>query len=449
MAKKKKSKKKKKMKDGEIFHPAIAAANAFDVVEDLECVNLKRGAGRVHDVVSSGSFSLDLILGGGFPRGRFATMYGPEGCGKSTFLQELIVSCQRSNITVVHYDVESGSDPVYMTNMGIDIHHTHKIPGLTKSGKPSKRLDLMQVFPDYLYSQPDYGEQIYRHMLVTLKHIPTVKEGIPQIVFLIDSLAAMASEEVDDETGESRLVPAARMHSNFLQLIRPKLKKKGAVLVCSNQTRTNIGGWGNPVKEYGSAALMFYPDIKVMYTRRKQEKDKSKLDVVPITMRTTKNKVFIPFRIAEPMGLLLGRGMDRARDIDVFLTKTGHLDTKRGKRRIIFKKKETKWMGWADFRRYVEHPNFRSFLKRRIKRDKTFAEYLEQDEVANYFYDQDFREYEGEVSIDESEIERRVGEEAEEYREDRKKRRKQGKRGKKRSKKQTRDDEELEEEARG
>lgn len=437
--------KKKKQKPTVLWHPAIAAANAFEAVEDLECINLKR-VGRIQDVVSTGVFSLDLILGGGFPRGRFVTMYGPEGCGKSTFLQELIVACQLAGITVVHYDVESGSDPVYMTNMGINIRHTAKVPGLTKTGKPSKKSGLAQSFPDYLYSQPDYGEQIYRHMLTTLRNIPDVPEGPPHLMFLIDSLAAMASEEVDDETGESRLSPNARMHSIFLQLIRPKLKKKGACLVCTNQTRANIGGWGNPVKEYGGAALMYYPDIKIMFTRRKLEKDKQNLQIVPITMRTTKNKTFIPFRIVEGMGLLLGRGVDKTLDTHLFLEKTGHLEVKSGKRRIVYPKKQTNFLSQKDFRELVEGPKFRQFLRKQIGKDSTFVEYLQRDDTENYFYDQDLADTK-EETIDPDEIERRVTEEANEYRETRKNRRKRGKRGKGRSKKQSKKDRELEEEA--
>lgn len=435
--------KKKKAKVTEFLHPAVAAANAFNAIDGLDCISLQR-AERVKDVVSCGSFSLDLILGGGFARGRFATLFGPEGCGKSTFLQELIVSCQLLGITVVHYDHESGSDPVYMSNMGIDLKHVASVPKMTKKGKVISHGKAV-LTPDYLYCQPDFGEQTYRHMLQTLKYLPDVTEGPPKVVFLIDSLAAMASEEIDDETGESRISPNARMHSTFLQMVKPRLKKKGALLVAANQTRANIGGWGHLPKEYGSAALMFYPDVKIMFTRRKVEKDKGNLAVVPITARTTKNKLFIPFRIVEGIGVLLGRGIDRALDAAVFMESTGALETKSGRRRILYPKWETKALGWEEFRQYVENPKFRRFLAKQLKKDETYINYLSQDETANYFYDQDFGAVEAEpkTKAERKQLKEQIKAEAEEYKERRKKREKKGKG---RGKKSTRKNRELEEE---
>lgn len=427
-----------------LFHPAIAALNAFDAVKGVECMTLKRAA-RVKGTVSSGSLVTDLILGGGFARG-FVTVFGPEGCGKSTYLQELIVSCQRSIITVVHYDYEGGSDPVYMTNQGISLNHTVKLRKMNKDGTESKT-GKQERYPDYFYAQADFGEGAYRHILQTLKHIPPYEEGQPpQIVFIIDSFAAMASEEIDDETGASRISPNARMHSNFLQLIKPKLKRKGALLIGSNQMRTAIGQYGNPQIEFGGAALKFYPDQKLMITRRKMETDKTDVDVLPITVRTPKNKGFIPLRVVEGLGIILGRGIDRALDTRLFLDKTGHLEKGgSGKFKITFPKKETKFLSWADFRKMAEAPRFRRFLFNQLRKDQTFIDYLQNDGVQNYFYDQDLKDYEDEDEIDEEEIKRRVQEEAEEYKETRRRRRRQGKRGRGRSKKQTRDDEELEE----
>jgi RecA/RadA recombinase len=436
--------KKRTSKVKGIFHPALAAINAFDMVDGLECASLK-AANRVSDVVSTGSFTADLILGGGFPRGKFITIFGPEGCGKSTLLQEFMVSLQVLGITIVHYDFETGSDPVYMGNQGIDLDHKVELRKRNKNGTFSKK-KVVELYPDFLYSQPDYGEQAYRHILLTLKQLPPVNEGLPQIAFIVDSFAAMPSEEIDDESGDSRISPNARMHSHFIQLLRPKLKRKGAILIGSNQTRTMIGSYGSTQMETGGNAIRYYPDQKIMISRKKIEADKTKLDILPITIRTIKNKLFIPHRVAEGMGIVLGRGIDRALDARIFLEKTGHLKKgKNGMFKVVYPKKETKFMSWAEFRRFTENPRFRNFLKRKLKRNKTFIEYLETDGPANYFYDQDFTEYDDD-KIDPKEIKKMVDDEAGEYREDRGKRRKRGKRGKGRSKKQSKRDMALEEE---
>ena len=48
------------------------------------------------DVISSGSLSIDNVLGvGGFPRGRIIEIYGPESSGKTTLALQAIAECQK------------------------------------------------------------------------------------------------------------------------------------------------------------------------------------------------------------------------------------------------------------------------------------------------------------------------------------------------------------------
>ena len=69
---------------------AIITDQTFDSVVDgllkavnLKAVNLQRGK-YVENSLSSGSLALDLILGGGWPGGRWSVAFGGEGAGKST-----------------------------------------------------------------------------------------------------------------------------------------------------------------------------------------------------------------------------------------------------------------------------------------------------------------------------------------------------------------------------
>ena len=434
--------KPKKPKKIEFFHPAVAVTNALQMVKDLSCITLTQ-AKKVEGVVSSGSVALDLILGGGYPRGRFATIFGPEGCGKSTYLQELIVSCQRLNITVVHYDFEGGSDPVYMTNQGIDLERSIELPlHDVDSAKKSKQL---VDYPNYFYCQPSFGEQAYRHILTTLKHLPDIEnKGPPRIVFVDDSFTAMASEETDDETGQARLAPDARMHSHYLHLIRPKLRLKGAFLIGSNQMRAAIGQWGNPQQEAGGSALRYYPDQKVMVTRRKLEKDKTDVDVLPNTLRTIKNKVYVPHKILEGVGIVLGRGIDKALDTRVFLQKLGYLHVRKGKSVIKTPKYETKMLSWEDLRRLSENIKFRRHLFNLLKHDETYELYQDLEKSANFTYDKLYKVHEAEEKLDKVKLRKQINEDAEEYKEERRKRARL--RRSKRSKAERIRDERLEEE---
>jgi hypothetical protein len=302
--------------------------------------------------------------------------------------------------------------------------------------------------PNYFYCQPFFGEQAYRLILSTLKHMPDIndgEEGPPKIVFIIDSFAAMASEEIDDETGHSRISPNALMHSNFLRLIRPKLRLKGAFLIGSNQMRVAIGSYGNPQKESGGSALAFYPDQKVMITRRKMEHDPTSLDIQPNTLRTIKNRVFLPHRIIEGVGLVLGRGIDKALDARVFLQKLGYAQIKHGKTKIDLPDQESKFLSWADFREVVEGRRLRRQLFRLLRQDETYVQYHATEKSANFTYDDNYAHvHEAEEALDKRKLKKQVEEDAEEYREERKKRVRRGK--SKRTRRQRVADETLEEE---
>ena len=424
-----------------ILHAAEAASSAFSELKELDCVNLTRGR-RVHDVVSTGSLVLDLILGGGYARGRIGTIFGPEAVGKSTLLQQLIISAQKIGIPVVYYDFEAGADPVYMRTQGIDLKYALKIT------RDKKTVSV----PGFFYTQPDTGESVYRHMMRTLSHLPDIDSGLPSIIFLIDSFTAMMSEETDQDTGEGgRLGAKARMHSNYLGLLSPKIRRKGAILIGANQMRTEIGSYGNPQKEAGGNALKYYPDYKVKSTRQfiKGSKeggiiqDATNVNTLPVLWRTVKNKTFPPFRSTE-MRLVLGRGIDYAFDTHYFFKHLGLLEISSGRRRIMLGKFKDKLLTWSEFRRLCEFPQFRDRCFQEIlKNPLVYTRYFETSEEATYFYDSEYDYSDAEIEN----IKQLVLGEAEEYVEEKQANRKKGKKPVGTSKKEDIDNQAVEEKA--
>ena len=85
--------------------------------------------------ISTGSITLDVATGiGGVPRGRIIEIYGPESSGKTTLTLHIIAEAQKTGGKAAFIDAEHALDPVYASNIGVDI--------------------------DNLYiSQPDNGEQ--------------------------------------------------------------------------------------------------------------------------------------------------------------------------------------------------------------------------------------------------------------------------------------------------
>lgn len=53
------------------------------------------------ETMSSGSMTLDLALGGGYPKGRVIEIYGPESSGKTTLALHAVAEIQKSGGNVV------------------------------------------------------------------------------------------------------------------------------------------------------------------------------------------------------------------------------------------------------------------------------------------------------------------------------------------------------------
>ena len=86
------------------------------------------------DVISTGSLSLDLALGGGLPKGRIIEIYGPEGSGKTTLALTVAAEAQKEGGRVAFIDAEHALDPAYAKRLGVNVD-------------------------ELLISQPDTGEQ--------------------------------------------------------------------------------------------------------------------------------------------------------------------------------------------------------------------------------------------------------------------------------------------------
>ena len=123
------------------------------------------------ETINTGALTLDLALGGGYPKGRVVEVYGPESSGKTTLTLHAIAEVQKRGGVAAFVDAEHALDPVYAASLGVDIENL-------------------------LVSQPDTGE-------MALEIVDQLVRSAAVDIVVIDSVAALTPRaEIEGEMGD-------------------------------------------------------------------------------------------------------------------------------------------------------------------------------------------------------------------------------------------------------
>jgi recombination protein RecA len=184
----------------------------------------------------------DVLMGGGFPRGRMVELYGDWSTLKSVIGLYGIASAQRSGGTAALIDTEHAFDPEWAARCGVDVGN-------------------LILWPN----RDDDVEHTGEEAMDVAANL--IANGVDILVF--DSIAAALPQE----ESAKRMARETTQPARLAQLMSRGLRRLTAVnnqtaIVFINQTRLSIGViFGSPETVPGGKSMPFYASHRVRITK--------------------------------------------------------------------------------------------------------------------------------------------------------------------------------------
>lgn len=211
---------------------------------------------------------LDIMLGGGIPRGRIVEIIGAQSSGKSLVAMLAIANAQKSGEVCCYIDVEKAFDPIWAEVIGMELS-------------------------DLVVFRPNTGEEVF-DLLEKMVH---PRAGVGLVV--LDSIAQLIpTSEAVEEMAQQQMGLQARLVNKGLRKIVAANDNTAIIMI--NQTREKIGvTFGSPETLPGGKGQDFATSILLRTSRGGWLTEKDKRIGHMIKLRTEKNKLAPPWQQCE------------------------------------------------------------------------------------------------------------------------------------------------------
>lgn len=247
------------------------------------------------EAISTGSLALDASIGiGGIPRGRFTTIYGSEGTGKTTIGLTMARNVANAGGRVLYIDTE-----MMLSYDTIEMMFGEKVD-------PSNLVIL----------HPDTAEE-------SLMVAENLMENGEVDLIIVDTVAAMEPQaERDKPLDKPTVGEISRLLPRFFRKDTPLVMKSNVGFVFLNQVRDIVGSYVGGYSMPGGHALKHWSSVIVALTKGELMKIGNEPLGIKAKFVIKKNKMAPPFR-SFTIPITFGKGIDYYIDVLEFCEMLG------------------------------------------------------------------------------------------------------------------------------